>query len=89
MLKDLDFAFIAKMLSKQASHLTGQRKLIEGLMEGYDKQISSLEKINDERKYGQYLKELHFKKAEALEKLSHIIPNVEKINQQIALIEQV
>lgn len=84
---DYDFVFIAKMLKKHAAHLEAQKGFIEGNLKNYQRAIDSMERIGDEKKYRTEIQRQEFKKAEALEKLSHVIPNIEKINEQIVLLE--
>lgn len=75
------------MLSKHASHLANQLKFMESNLATYEREIESLKRINDHVRYGQRLKEVEFKRTEVLEKISHVKPNMEKINEQIELLE--
>ncbi len=82
----IDYAFVEKMLHKHSTHLVSTKKNLEDLIANYERQITSLEKL-DQKKYGNHLKELQFKLAEAFEKLSHVEPNLNKILDQINLIK--
>lgn len=82
----LDFVFIAKMLSKHASHLTAQQKFMQENLETYERQIDLMQR-NDPVKYRTEIQRMEFKKSEVLEKLSHVEPNLKKINEQIAIME--
>lgn len=75
------------MLSKHASHLAAQQKFMEENLENYQRQIDSIEKMGTPEKYRIHKRDMEWKKSEVLEKLSHVVPNLEKINEQIALME--
>jgi hypothetical protein len=81
----IDYAFVEKMLYKHSQHLESVKNSLETYIENHQRQIVSLEKL-DQKKYGSYLKELRFKLAEALEKLSHVEPNLNKLSEQLAII---
>jgi len=83
----MDTIFIVKMLGKHCSHLQAQEKNINTLVEDYDRQISSLSKL-DPKKYGWRVKELEDKKNEAFIKLSHVCPNIEKILEQMEILSK-
>jgi prefoldin subunit 5 len=82
----IDYPFVVKMLQKQYKHLEGVKGHIEFAIADYDRQIASLEKL-DQTKYGNRIREVHLKLQEAFEKLSHIEPNMRKINEQVAEIK--
>jgi len=83
----IDYAFVEKMLTKYSKHLIAIENNLEEYIENNQRQIASMEKL-DQKKYGQHKKELQFKLAEALEKLSHVAPNKAKIFEQIEEIQK-
>jgi len=86
-MEKIDYVFVEKMLNKHYKHLANTKNYIENGIADYDRQIESLEKL-DQKKYGNRLKELRFKLAEAFEKLSHVEPNMNKINETVELMRQ-
>ncbi len=82
----IDYDFVALMFKKYSKHLQDVVTSIESMIGNYDKQIESLKKL-DQKKYGNYLKELEGKKAEAFKKLSDVCPNIDKMYQQLDIIQ--
>ncbi len=81
----IDYEFISQMLTKYYKHLQSVEKSIESAIEDYDRQINSLQNLP---KYKNRLVELEDKKTEAFIKLSSIVPNMNKINEQKLLLEE-
>jgi chaperonin cofactor prefoldin len=84
----IDYEFIELMFKKYSKHLQDVVNSIETLIDGYDKQLTSLYKLPKE-KYGNYIKELENKKAEAFKKLADISPNMEKMSKQLDEIQEI
>lgn len=85
----MDYQFIAKMLLKHQEHLVATEKNLNYLIGDYDRQIESLEKIVDtDPKYRNEIRKLETKKSEAFIKLGFVVPNKEKITEQVSLLEE-
>lgn len=78
----IDYEFIKQMLMKHIKHLENETKYLDNNLSGYDRQISSLSKL-DERKYGFRLTELDKKRSEAYVKLEYISENIRRMYGQI------
>jgi SMC interacting uncharacterized protein involved in chromosome segregation len=78
----IDYNFIGLTFKKYSKHLIDVVESIESLIDGYDRQLNSLYKL-DCKKYGSYIKELENKKSEAFKKLSDICPNIKKMKEQL------
>lgn len=84
---ELDYKFIVDMFSRYSKHLQDVTTSIDTLVDSYDRQLNELHKL-DTKKYGWRIKELEKKKAEAFKKLSHICPNIQKMNEQMNEIQK-
>ena len=83
----IDLEFVGLMFTKYGKHLQDVVNSIETLIDGYDREIASLEKINRSR-YQMRIKELSNKKVEAFKKLSYVCPNIDKMSEQLQEIQQ-
>jgi prefoldin subunit 5 len=84
----MDYQFIAKMLLKHQEHLVATERNLNHLIGDYDRQIESLEKIvSSSPQYRNEIRKLEAKKNEALIKLGFVVPNKDKITEQVALLE--
>ncbi len=86
-MKELDLIFIEEKLAKYRKHMEGVRKHLEIYIENMQRQVASLEKL-DQGKYGTYKKECQFKLAEALEKLAHVEPTIQKLTEQLEILKE-
>lgn len=85
----MDYQFIAKMLLKHREHLEATEKNLNHLVGDYERQIESLEKIvNTNPQYRKEIQKLEAKKSEAFIKLGFVVPNIEKIADQVRLLEE-
>ena len=83
----IDYDFVGLMFKKYSKHLQDVVTSIETMIDNYDRQIVSLEKL-DQKKYGNYLRELQDKKAEAFKKLAQVSPNIQKMYEQLDEIQE-
>ena len=82
----IDYKFVELMFTKYSKHLMDVLTSIDTLIDGYDRQLNELTKL-DQKKYGWRIKELENKKAEAFKKLAQISPNIEKMRESIQEIQ--
>lgn len=78
----IDYGFVQLMFTKYSKHLQDVVASIETMIDNYDRQLISLQKL-DQKKYGWHVRELEAKKAEAFKKLSDVSPNIEKMAQHL------
>ena len=87
----IDYEFIIEMLQKYAVHLNGVKASIEKNQESYKHQLTELYRLVQFKPnvYGSRLGEVQDKMKESDLKLSYVVPNIAKINEQVEELKKV
>ena len=81
----IDYGFIADSLERYAKHLQDVRRAIEGNLHNYETQEAELKRLVSfkPQTYTVRYEEIQEKKKEADIKLSHVVPRLDKIYEQL------
>ncbi len=85
---EIDYRFVGQMLAKYHSHLQSVEFSINKNLETYERQRIELERLAKFKPetYQKELEKVLDKIKEADIKLSHVIPNIQKIQEQVEII---
>lgn len=87
-MNELDLEFIGESLFKYLEHLMSVQGAVNSLMESYKKNETELTRLAEFKPetYTKPLEEIKRKIVEADIKLSHIVPRIKKINEQLDIL---